>query len=87
MYDRRIVKLVVVGVIAAALTGVAKAPPCPCDCADPPDGVVNVVDFLALLAQWGGPGSCNCADGGNGVVGVVDIDDFLMMLSTWGPCP
>ncbi|MHC4787035.1 MAG: hypothetical protein ACYTE6_13865, partial [Planctomycetota bacterium] len=26
---------------------------CPCDCAVPPDGVVDVGDFLALLAAWG----------------------------------
>jgi hypothetical protein len=57
-------------------------PPCPCDCADPPDGVVDIVDFLALLGQWGTPGSCD-ADGN----GVVDITDFLGMLARWGPCP
>jgi hypothetical protein len=59
-------------------------PPCPCDCADPPDGVVNVVDFLALLAQWGGPGPCDCGDTLDVVVNVLD---FLSMLATWGPCP
>ena len=59
-------------------------PPCPCDCADPPDGVVNILDFLALLAQWGGPGSCDCGDS---LDVVVDVLDFLSMLATWGPCP
>jgi hypothetical protein len=58
-------------------------PPCPADCALPPDGVVNVVDFLALLADWGGTGPCDCADGGDGTVNVVD---FLAMLANWGPC-
>jgi hypothetical protein len=57
---------------------------CPCDCALPPDGVVNVSDFLQLLGQWGGPGSCECAPISNGVV---DVNDFLYMLSFWGPCP
>ncbi|MHC4101683.1 MAG: hypothetical protein ACYSW1_12470, partial [Planctomycetota bacterium] len=54
---------------------------CPWDCANG-DGLVNVVDFLALLAQWGGPGSCDFD--GDGVVNVVD---FLDMLAWWGPCP
>jgi predicted outer membrane repeat protein len=57
---------------------------CPCDCALPPDGTVNVVDFLALLADWGGAGPCNCADPSDGVVNVVD---FLAMLGAWGSCP
>jgi hypothetical protein len=57
-------------------------PACPGDCAFPPDKVVNVVDFLALLAQWGGPGSCDI----NGD-GLVNIQDFLLLLALWGPCP
>jgi hypothetical protein len=65
----------------------AACPPkntCPCDCEDPPDGTVDVGDFLALLAQWGGPGSCDCGDT---LDVVVDIIDFLSMLANWGPCP
>ncbi|MHC5006029.1 MAG: hypothetical protein ACYTGF_01575 [Planctomycetota bacterium] len=55
---------------------------CPWDCGDPPDGVVNIVDFLALLAQWGHAGtSCDINGGG------VDVTDFLEMLAAWGPCP
>ncbi|MHC4966724.1 MAG: hypothetical protein ACYTGE_17690 [Planctomycetota bacterium] len=27
--------------------------PGPCDCEDPPDGIVDVGDFLAILAAWG----------------------------------
>jgi hypothetical protein len=57
---------------------------CRCDCAVPPDGTVNVVDFLATLAQWGGPGSCDCAEPPDGTV---DVIDFLAMLATWGDCP
>jgi hypothetical protein len=57
-------------------------PPCPWDCGDPADGVVTVVDFLALLAQWGQIGvSCDFDGGG------VGITDFLQMLGAWGPCP
>jgi len=55
-------------------------PSCPWDCADG-DGTVGIVDFLALLAQWGGPGSCDF-DGGN-----VGITDFLDLLAQWGACP
>jgi hypothetical protein len=58
--------------------------PCPCDCATPADSVVNVVDFLALLAQWGGVGSCDCDQPPDGVVNVVD---FLAILADWGSCP
>ena len=54
---------------------------CPWDCAEPADGEVSVVDFLALLAQWGTPGSCDFDGGGVGVT------DFLLMLGNWGPCP
>jgi hypothetical protein len=55
---------------------------CPWDCGDPPDGEVSVVDFLALLAQWGQVGSSCDVDGGG-----VGITDFLAMLANWGPCP
>jgi hypothetical protein len=54
--------------------------PCPWDCGDD-DRYVGVVDFLALLAQWGTPGSCDF-DGGD-----VHVTDFLIMLANWGPCP
>jgi hypothetical protein len=56
---------------------------CPCDCADGGDGVVNVLDFLALIGEWGGPGACDCADGGDGIVNVLD---FLAIIADWGPC-
>jgi hypothetical protein len=55
---------------------------CPGDCAIPPNKVVDIVDFLALLAQWGGPGTCDLNKDG-----VVNIQDFLLMLAVWGPCP
>jgi spore coat protein A len=58
--------------------------PCPCDCADGGDGVVNVVDFLALIGEWGTSGPCDCAQPPDGVVNVVD---FLAMIGVWGSCP
>ncbi len=56
---------------------------CPWDCdgAESIDGTVGIVDFLTLLAQWGGPGSCDFDGGG------VGITDFLELLANWGPCP
>jgi hypothetical protein len=57
-------------------------PPCPGDCGIPADGEVNIVDFLALLAQWGQVDvSCDIDGGG------VGITDFLAMLAQWGTCP
>ena len=55
---------------------------CPWDCGDH-DGNVGIVDFLALLADWGGKGSCDFDGGGIGI-GIVD---FLELLAHWGPCP
>ncbi len=57
------------------------APPCPWDCDGSGDGVVGIVDFLALLGQWEGPGSCDFDGGGVGIV------DFLNLLANWGDCP
>jgi hypothetical protein len=42
---------------------------------------VGVVDFLAMLAQWGSEGTCDFDDDGVGVT------DFLALLANWGPCP
>ncbi len=54
---------------------------CLWDCGGDFNGDVGIVDFLALLAQWGGPGSCDFNGGG------VGINDFLELLAHWGPCP
>jgi len=54
---------------------------CPWDCEPTPNDNVGIVDFLALLSQWGGPGSCDFDGGGVGIV------DFLALLANWGPCP
>jgi len=55
-------------------------PPCPADING--DGVVDVLDFLALLADWGGGGPADVD--GDGVVGILD---FLAILAAWGACP
>ncbi len=55
-------------------------PLCPGDCEDG-DGTVGIVDFLALLSQWGATGSCDIDGGG------VGITDFLALLGQWGDCP
>jgi hypothetical protein len=57
-------------------------PPCPWDCQTTPDGVVNVSDFLRLLAQWNQAGASCDVDGGG-----VGVTDFLAMLANWGTCP
>jgi len=54
--------------------------PCIWDCGDF-DGAVGIVDFLAVLAQWGQVGT-SCDIYGDGV----GIDDFLGLLANWGPC-
>ena len=57
--------------------------PCPLDCADG-NGTVDIVDFLALLAQWGQIGApCDLGLGAPGV----GIEEFLDLLANWGPCP
>jgi hypothetical protein len=69
---------------SAGFRGLAILPQSPCNCpADlVADGVVDVSDFLLLLAAWGdtsGPGDID----GDGIVGVTD---FLALLAAWGPC-
>ncbi len=53
---------------------------CPWDCEVFSDGVVSTADLLALLSQWGSPGSCDF-DGGN-----VSTTDLLALLLNWGRC-
>ncbi len=44
------------------------------------DGVVGILDFLALLAGWGSPSGDVDGDGTTGIL------DFLALLGAWGPC-
>ncbi len=75
------------GAQAAALNDQAIAllidcPICPWDCAAPADGLVSVLDLLALLGQWGLAGtSCDFDGTGAGVVAL------LQLLGHWGACP
>jgi len=56
---------------------------CAADCAPAGgDGVVGILDFLALLAAWGEASPCDIGD--DGVVGILDL---LNLLAAWGPCP
>jgi hypothetical protein len=45
------------------------------------DGVVDVVDLLLLLGNWGNPGTGDI----NGD-GTVNVEDLLLLLAAWGPC-
>jgi hypothetical protein len=65
---------------ASPLDSICDPAPCVWDCGDF-DGVVDIVDFLALLAQWSQVGTSCDFDG----VGV-GINDFLDLLGNWGPC-
>jgi len=65
-------------------TDLSAAPPCGPDCPEDctGDGVVDVLDLLAVLAAWGQsgvPADVN-ADG------IVDVLDLLAVLAAWGPC-
>ena len=46
------------------------------------DRVVDIVDFLVLLADWGSTDMCVVAD--LDLDGVVGITDFLLLLGNWG---
>jgi len=48
------------------------------------DGVVDVLDLLAVLAAWGQTGELPEDITGDGVV---DVLDLLEVLAAWGPCP
>ncbi|MBG79703.1 MAG: hypothetical protein CMJ39_03200 [Phycisphaerae bacterium] len=54
---------------------------CPADCANG-DGVVDVTDILALLAQFGEAGGCDIDNSG-----IVDVNDALFIIGQWGLCP
>jgi uncharacterized membrane protein len=55
-----------------------------------PDGFVDAVDYLLLIAQWGSPctGTCEAdiAGPGGGPDGSVDALDFLELIAQWGDC-
>jgi hypothetical protein len=74
-----------IAAVCLAAGGIAageQEPVCPWDCGEPANKGVDVVDFLALLAQWGQAGTTCDFDGGG-----VGVTDFLTLLAHWGPCP
>ncbi|MCI0365335.1 MAG: dockerin type I domain-containing protein [Phycisphaerales bacterium] len=58
---------------------------CPADIAPLPDGdgLVNVVDLLAVISNWGAAGGAADVTGD----GTVNIADLLAVISAWGVCP
>ncbi len=68
--------------IGTDLSLVSGSPPCTQDVND--DGVVDVLDLLAVLAAWGATSDVPEDINGDGVV---DVLDLLEVLSAWGPCP
>lgn len=60
---------------------------CPSDIAPlvAPDGMVDVLDLLDMLANWGPCQQPCSAD----IVqdGVINVTDLISILSAWGPCP
>jgi hypothetical protein len=57
---------------------------CPEDCDGSNDGLVDILDFLEVLAQWGEiGGTCDMGLGDPGV----GINEFLAVLGQWGSCP
>jgi hypothetical protein len=52
--------------------------PCPADING--DGLVDVVDVLALLAAWGTDGADINGDG------ITDVVDLLVLIAAWGEC-
>jgi hypothetical protein len=66
--------------LALAAAGTSARATCLWDC-NGNDGIVNVSDFLAILADWDGGGPCDFDGEGVGVT------DFLALLAHWGPCP
>jgi hypothetical protein len=54
---------------------------CPWDCQSQSDDIVNIPDFLAMLAQWGQVGTSCDFDGGG-----VGNTDFLEFLANFGVC-
>ncbi len=54
---------------------------CPWDCGDR-NGIVDIVDFLTVLSQWGLAGTPCDIDGAG-----IGPKDFSNVMAHWGPCP
>ena len=51
-----------------------------------PDGVVDLIDLMTLLEQWGSCADCPADIAPLSGDGVVDIPDLLTLLTGWGRC-
>jgi hypothetical protein len=72
-------------VLAAATAALIAAQPASASC-EPDlndDGVVDVMDLLQVLADWGACPGCPADFDGSGAVDVVDL---LILLDAWGEC-
>jgi hypothetical protein len=56
----------------------------PCDGDTNSDGLVNVVDLLAIISAWG-PCSGDCSEDFD-ESGHVDVTDLLLVIAQWGNC-
>jgi hypothetical protein len=76
--------------LAWVLENLAGGAGCPADITGPggePDGNVDALDFLELIAQWGCPSppcTADIAGPGGGPDGTVDAIDFLELIAQWG---
>jgi hypothetical protein len=68
------------GDLSSTFDDVCFTPACPADATG--DGIVDVNDFLLVLAAW------DTADLAADINddGIVDVSDFLLLLAAWGPC-
>ncbi len=86
--DGEIPGLIVTGILTGAEVEIISS--CPEDITGPdgsPDGIVDVLDLLAVLSQWGGSGSADITGPDGSPDGIVDVLDLLAVLAAWGPCP
>ncbi len=71
-------------------TSIAVLLPCAADITGSegiPDGVVDVLDLLAVLSQWGLSGTADITGPDEIPDGIVDVLDLIAVLAAWGPCP
>ena len=47
------------------------------------DGVTNVNDLLAVIAEWGCSGTCEADITDDGLV---NVQDLLELIAAWGTC-
>jgi hypothetical protein len=67
------------GFWAAAAAG--GPPPCPGDTNG--DGVVDVIDIVMVILDWGSPDGKGDVNGD----GISNVQDLVIVILNWGPCP